>query len=190
MKNVILGANIETTYSVNTNLKNEKDGADFKAIYVGKPALVVDSKVVSYDEILSFDGEIRYNKEATPLYDYRKINISEEETVNIKKEIFRADLNELHVYTDKILSNEEIGKEKAEKSLKYHTRMFNRQMIESNEKMKLYCDVNNLSYEKTDCFQLFKLVYGHDCWDIDNGVMKEATLKVDLDTMKVYKVQK
>lgn len=167
MKNVIFGENIETTYSVNTNLKNEKDGSDFKAIYTCKPALVVEPKVTSYDEILSFEGEMRYNKGATDLslfavgY-YKRINISEEEAVNIKKEVFRADLNELHVYTDKVLHNEEIGKEKAEKSFKYHTRMFNRQMIESNEKMKLYCDVNNLSYEKTDCLQLFKLVYGHD----------------------------
>lgn len=185
MRTVILGKNIKKTYSVDTKQKNSQNDKS-KVYYTGMPKMKIKEEVTGHEEICSFEGEMHYNvnKSYFELVSDCEFNISENETVTISDEIFRADLNEMHIFTNKVMSCEEVDKEKAEKSLKYHTRMFNRQMIESNNKMKLHCDVNSLSYEKTDCIKLFELVYGHSNWKIENGSMVACTSYDEIDCCK------
>ena len=47
--------------------------------------------------------------------------------------------------------------------------MFNKEMIESDEKLKSYCNVHKLNPEETDCIELYKLVYSTDSYCIFNG---------------------
>lgn len=185
MRTVILGKNIKKIYSVDTRQKNNENDKN-KFYYTGIPKMKINEEVVGHEEICSFEGEMHYNsnRSSFEVFVDCEFNISENETVTISDEIFRADLNEMHIFANKVMSCEEVDKEKAEKSLKYHTRMFNRQMIESNSKMKLHCDVNNLSYEKTDCIKLFELVYGHNNWRIENGVMIECANYDEVDRCK------
>lgn len=176
MRTVILGKKIENVYEVNHNWKTIDDGnGGIKTVYTGKPTLVMTPYIKDWTEICSYDGEPRYNSGSNymfgAMFSKNQINISEDETVTINKEIFRADLNEAHLETDKVLEEIDINKEESEEILAEQIRAFNSMMITSNENLKAYCDVHKLSYGGTDAIELFKIVYPGKQYKIENGVM-------------------
>ena len=138
--------------------------------------MTTHNKIIDWEEILSYDGEPRYNNDFDPWSSHiHKMCISETDIVCAEREVFRADLNEVHVYTDRIMTEIEMYKEEAEREYAELVALFNKQMIESNDKMKAYCDLHKLNYEETDCTELFKLVYPDESWEIKDGKMQVAS---------------
>lgn len=182
MKTVILGKKIKNIYEVNNKWKTIDDGnGSFKTVYTDKPSLKMTPHIKEWTEICSYDGEPRYNSNKghflAVLGGVYQINISEDEAVSVDKEIFRADLNEMHLLTDKVLEEVDINKEESEEILSEQIRAFNSMMITSNEKLKAYCDVHNLAYEDTDVIELFKIVFPDEKYEIVDGVMKVREIK-------------
>lgn len=182
MRTVILGKKIENVYEVNHNWKTIDDGnGEVRTVYTSKPTLVMTPHIKEWTEICSYDGEPRYNSNKGHIFaalgGVYQINISEDEAVSVGKEIFRADLNEMHLETDKVLEEVDINKEESEEILSEHIRAFNSMMITSNEKLKAYCDVHNLAYEDTDVIELFKIVFPDEKYEIVDGVMKVQEVK-------------
>lgn len=163
MKTVVLGKKVKNIYEVNKNQKQIiGDNGEPQTVYVGKPFIKVKKETSEHIELCRFKGKPRYNKSCNSFIYSHHINISKDETVRIDEEIFRADLNVLELYTDKVVETIDENKSEAESALEQEVKTFNRTMIESNDKMKSYCDIHKLSYEDTDCFELFKIVYpGH-----------------------------
>lgn len=177
MRTVILGKKIENLYGVNNNQKTIDDGNGvLKTIYTAKPTLNKVSTEKEWVEICSFDGAPRYNSECGNVFfafnSKHKINISENESVSIDNEIFRADLNELHLRTDKVVEEIDIDKWEADANLSEQIVAFNEAMITSNEKLKSYCDVHKLSYGHTDAIELFGIVFPDKKYEIIDGVMR------------------
>ena len=178
MKTVVLGKNIENIYKVDSKQKTiiDKDGKE-KVVYTDIPVITKESNIVGNPELCSFKGRPSYNR--VPGYFYKlssmeEINISEDETVSIEKEIFRADLNELHLFTDKIVKETDVDKELMEDIHESHMMAFNKQMIESNDKLFSYCKLHGLDVKKTDCIELFKLVYPGSEYMIVDGTLMEV----------------
>ena len=185
MKTVILGKKIENVYEVNHNWKTIDDGnGGVRTVYTSKPTLVMTPRIKEWAEICSYDGEPRYNSNKgyffAALGGVYQINISEDEAVSVGKEIFRADLNEMHLETDKVLEEVDINKEESEEILSGQIRAFNSMMITSNDKLKTYCDVHNLAYEDTDVIELFKIVFPDEKYEIVDGVMKVKKKGVEI----------
>ena len=182
MRTVILGKKIENVYGVNYNQKPVGvENGDIKTVYIDKPTLKMTPHIKEWTEICSYDGEPRYNSDkryyfASLSYN-NQINISEDETVAVDKEIFRADLNEMHLHTDKVIDEVDINKEEAEEILSDQIRTFNEMMITSNDKLKSYCDVHKLPYEDTDAIELFGIVFPDKKYEIVDGVMKVKEIK-------------
>lgn len=177
MRTVILGKKIENLYGVNNNQKTIDDGNGvLKTIYTAKPTLNKVPTEKEWVEICSFDGAPRYNSECGNVFfafnSKHKINISENESVSIDNEIFRADLNELHLRTDKVVEEIDIDKWEADANLSEQIVAFNEAMITSNEKLKSYCDVHKLSYGYTDAIELFGIVFPDKKYEIIDGVMR------------------
>ena len=175
MKTKVFGKKIENVYSVNHNMKTIKDELGYYVeVYTGKPELIKTPEISKWVELCNFDGEPRYNKHSNlfGMISVEKINISENEEVDVEEEIFRSDLNEVHLHTDKIVEERDVNKENALSFLEAKIKAFNKMMIESNNRLMAYCDLHKLSYEDTDCIELFKLLYPEDEYIIKNGVMK------------------
>lgn len=172
MKTVVLGKKVKNIYEVNKNQEQIiGDNGEPQTVYVGKPFIRVKKETSEHIELCRFKGKPRYNK---PNYSFsynHRINVSKDEAVLIEEEIFRADLNVLELYTDKVVETIDANKEEAESELEQEVKSFNRTMIESNNKLKSYCDIHKLSYEDTDCFELFKLVYPGNSYIISKGLM-------------------
>lgn len=178
MQTVVLGKEIENTYKLISNKNEEYDEkGNVKYIYFAKPVIRQEVECKSWREICRYEGEPRYNSKSNVLWGaYRNsLNISEDEKVYINEEIFRADLNEMHLHTDKIIEERNIDKELVESYLNAEIERFNEQMIESNDKLKAYCDLHKLVYGLTDCLELFKLVYPNSGYVIEDGVLKEKS---------------
>lgn len=168
----VFGKKIENFYEVIHNWKQIEDNdGDTKTVYTGKPTINKVRKVKEWSELCSYEGEPRYNSGRSFIV-YNNINISADETVMIEEEIFRADLNEMHLHTNKIVEERDVDKENALSILEGQIKAFNKMMIESNNRLMTYCDLHKLSYEDTDCIELFKLVFPDDEYVIDNGIMK------------------
>ena len=170
----VFGKIIENIYDVIYNMKQIEDNdGNIKAVYTEKPQINKTRKVREWSELCSYEGEPRYNSSGYAIVlGCHYINISENETVKIEDEIFRADLNEMHLHTDKIIEEKEVNKEDALSILDGKIKAFNKMMIESNDRLRAYCDLHKLSYEDTDCIELFKLVFPDDKYVIEDGVMK------------------
>lgn len=168
----VFGKKIENFYEVIHNWKQIEDSdGEIKTVYIDKPLINKTRKVKKWTELCSYEGEPRYNSRIG--WDlYNKINISENETVTIEEEIFRADLNEMHLHTNKVVEEKDINKEDALSILEAQIKAFNKMMIESNNKLMSYCNLHKLSYEDTDCIELFKLVFPDEEYVIKDGVMK------------------
>ena len=178
MKTKVFGKKIENNYIIEPNQKfiQDENGCD-KLVFTAKPTLRKEQRLVEWVELHSFDGEPRYNNPRNNIIwvssgFLNQINLSEDEEVGIEKEIFRADLNELHLHTDNIVKEFYFYKEYQEAGYRTLIGEFNMQMIESNDKLKSYCDVHKLFPEATDCIELFRIVFpGEEC-AIENGVMR------------------
>lgn len=178
MKTVIKGKNIHNVYSVKSHIKKIVDAKGNKVkVYTAKPELCVEKKIDSWADICSFEGVMQYDSHYFPYnsfwnaYEHR-VHISEDESVRVDSISFRADLNEHHAFTDKVISETNINKTEAETEYQTHLHAFNKMMIESNEKMLSYCTIHNLNIENTDALQLFELVYPKGYYyHIENGKM-------------------
>lgn len=172
MKTRLFGKKIENIYDVDYKWKKIKDdNGETKTVYTDKPIITKEPKVKEWVELCSYDGEPRYNSERL-YYSYNTANISEKERLTIKEEIFRADLNEMHLHTDKVVETIDTKKEEAFAVCEAQIKAFNKMMIESNGKLMSYCDLHKLSYEDTDCIELFRLVFPDVGYVIEDGVMK------------------
>lgn len=175
MRTVILGKIIEELYSVDSKLKEiEDENGEIKDVFTGIPVITKKEKIVDWREICSFDGEPRYNKKDSLFswLSHNEFNISENETVRAECETFRADLNEIHVKTSKVLEIFDYNKYESESEHINLIYRFNEQMILSNEKLKAYCDLHKMSYTDTDCIELFKLVYPNEKYEVVDGTMR------------------
>lgn len=172
MKTVVLGKKIKNTYELNKNQKQIiGDNGEPQTVYIGKPFIKVKNETSEYVELCRFKGSPRYNKSRS-LFSYNhRINISKDDTVFIEEEIFRADLNVLELYTDKVVETIDENKKETEYELEQEVKSFNRTMIESNNKLKSYCDIHKLSYEDTDCTELVKLVFPNNPYMYSDGKM-------------------
>lgn len=173
----IKGKDITNFYSVKTN-KTTKAVSDneLKTIYTARPELVKEAKV-EWKEICNFEGEMSYDE----TYNYyftlssKTIHISEDEKVNVDEVAFRADLNEKHAFTDKVLCELDDPESKLKAEILFETELscFNAAMINSNDAMLTYCKLHKLLPEGTDCIELFKLVYPGETYEIVDGEMKK-----------------
>ena len=182
----VFGKKIENVYDVIYNTKQVEDNdGNMKTVYTAKPQINKVRKVKEWSELCSYEGEPRYNSGSSIVFGYHDINISENEAVAIEEEIFRADLNEMHLHTNKVVEEKDINKEDALSILEAQIKAFNKMMIESNNKLMSYCNLHKLSYEDTDCIELFKLVFPDDEYVIENGVMKVKE-KPQITTSSLY----
>lgn len=177
LKTIVLGKHIEKKYNVDNKQKMITDTkGDSIVVFTGKPELNVTTTVIRNTEICKFKGYPQYDQCSVP-YDRmicsNFLHISEDQRVAAERVVFRADLNEYHVYTDHVISTTEVDLKEAEKDYKRLVRDFNRSMICSNDKLKSYCDIHNLNYEDTDCLELFKIVYDHNNYEIKDGKLLE-----------------
>ncbi len=159
MKTVIQGKEIETTYSV-VAFRN-KDG-----VLIRKPFIHDESKVVKWTNLFDpIDGKIEYNNiHNNDQFQYRKsVNISEDEEVLIEGQIYRADINSLMIHTDKIISEKEIHKTKAEEELKTVMTEYNHLIIDNNPKMKAYCNSNKIDIDTVNIDDIETLFEEKDC---------------------------
>ena len=174
MRTVVLGKKIANIYDVNRNWKSiECEGGNTKTVYTDRPTLTKTPCIKEWVEIFSYDGEPRYNIDMS-LYSFcngHKFNISEDETVVVTNGIFRADLNEMHLQTNKVVEEVDINKSESEEFLSEQIHAFNSMMITSNEKLKTYCDIHSLNYGDTDAIELFKIVFPDEQYEIIDGVM-------------------
>lgn len=172
MKTKVFGKKIENIYGVDHKWKSIKDeNGEDKTVYTDKPTLTRESKVREWIELCSYKGEPKYNS-TRMYYMYNTLNISEEEILMIEEEIFRADLNEMHLHTNKVVETIEVNKEDMVDTCKCQIKAFNKMMIESNNRLMAYCDLHKLVYEDTDAIELFKLVFPDEEYVIEDGVMK------------------
>lgn len=184
MRTVVFGKKIETVYSVDYKWEQIDDAElGVKTVYTGKPEIKTEKKLKEWCELCNYEGEPRYNSNKSWWMNTngfglsKQMNISENETVNIEEEIFRADLHEMHLHTDKIIEETDVNKEESYDMLESQIKEFNRMMISSNDRLKSYCDLHKLAYEETDCIELFKLIYPGKQYVIEDGVMKESCTK-------------
>lgn len=197
MTTVIKGKNITNFYSVKANKTTKViNDNEPKTIYTARPELIKGAKV-EWLEICSFEGDMSYDEVSSYYFGLgsRTIHISEEEKVNVDKVIFRADLNEKHVFTNKVINEVDDYESKFSSEMIFNDELsgFNAAMINSNDTMLAYCKLHHLPPEGTDCIELFKLVYPDETYEIVDGVMKKketskyefsewATVKSDLAT--------
>lgn len=181
MKTKVFGQVAQVDYIVNNNQKEvERNNGEIEVIFVKAPEIEERESIKEYREICSFDGELRYNRGTFEndlgmwgrIVLRSSINIAQDKEVFIDKEVFRADLGELHVFTNEVIERIEAGKEDAEAAFDHVLRDFNREMIMSNDKLKAYCDIHKLNYEDTDAKELFRLVYPGESYEIEDGKMK------------------
>lgn len=151
MQTIIQGKEIETTYSVKT-VRNEN------GVLIKKPELVKTSKVVRWNNLLNpIDGDIRLNNSPVSFNSHFCINISENETVSIEEEIYRADINKVMVHTDKVVREKEINKTEAENEFKKVMAEYNHSVIDNDSKMKAYCNVNKIDIDTVDIDDLKRI---------------------------------
>ena len=178
LKTKLFGKKIENIYEVDHKWKVVESGnGGARTVYTGKPEVNKSQRVAEWCELLEYEGEPHYNSKTETLgffgwTHYKTVNINESESVIVEEEIFRADLNEMHLHTNKVLSTVDVDKEDVLSTCECQIKAFNEMMIKSNSKLMAYCDLHKLVYEDTDCIELFKLVFPDEKYVIEDGVMK------------------
>lgn len=156
----IQGQNIEHIYSVEYK-RNDKDGK-----LTEKPRLNITNKI-KYENLKRADnhknlivyGEIGRNKKNDLLSLYTHvINVSEEESVTVLEEIFRADLNAYIVHTNKIVSEKDIFKEESTEFFNKLISEYNEMKISEDKELSTYCKVHKLIPSDTDYDELVSIV--------------------------------
>ena len=168
MKSVVKGCIKKKEYSVVDNLKTITVGDENNSVFMDKPRLQYVTSVPSWKDILTVNGKIYYNGGEVSECGF---NISEDETVHITKTVYRADLDEMHVFTDKVVETIEVDKVESEERFERLLADFNEQMINSNKSMLAYCKLHKLVPRETDCEEVFKLVYPGKRYKIIDGAM-------------------
>jgi hypothetical protein len=176
MKTIIQGKNLVTTYSVDHKWKQITDTkGDIKTVYAGKPELKKETVLDSWAVIKEYDEKVEFNiKPLGHIFTLNlcdpigRINLSEDEEIVITEKIFRTDLGAYVLHTDKVLDEKVLYKEESEDILKSQIKEFNKQMIESDEKLLSYCNLHKLVLEDTDVDELFKLVYPDKIYRIED----------------------
>lgn len=169
MKTVVKEKVVSINYELNENYVLDGE----KKVFTKKPAIVEKKEVIGYQDICAFEGDFRYNSTFYSWINFsidrrQTLNISEDKEVKVEKEIFRADLNELHlITTEEVIACS--NKEQVEEWLDELIKEFNKQMIESDEKLLVYCKLHKLNVEETDVDELFKLVYPNKTYSIKDG---------------------
>ena len=186
MRTSILGKVVEEVYLLNEYQKEIMVDGCKKTVFTCKPGIEKEDKV-KWEEIVSYEGEPMFNSrkwrelKQDILFDRYEcrdsLNISENEEVHIENRIFRADLNTMMLYSDKVISTKEVNKEESEKKCTELTKLFNKEMIESDEKLKDHCDLYNLNYEDTDVEKLFNEVYPAELKVVMNIVDGKISIK-------------
>lgn len=170
MKNIVFGKVTETKFYLD-KLKN-KDG------WIAVPEIKSEVKDVEKREIASWDGTQTYNdKPASYIYSVPKyLNINEDTEVRINKTIFRADLGEIHHFTDYVIENTDVDKEDTENLYKKMMAKFNHDMILADDKLLAYCNLHKLNISNTDVFDLYKVVYGEDAAFKDGNIYSKKNI--------------
>ena len=163
-------------YEVVDHLKELKDeNGKSKTVFDARPFIHVCSEVEDWATIVpDIDGEIKRNEVLIcgHLTALNSINIGKYESIDINEKIYRADLDEMHVFTDKVIEERDEGKEEAEARLAELIGDYNEQMITSNKNMTAYCKLHKLNPREADCEEVFKLVYPCQRLEIINGTMR------------------
>ena len=184
----LFGKNIEHVYSVKDNrqIKRTECGDDI-VWFIAKPELKVKNEIVGWRPICEYEGDPAFNS-LNSISSLNKVNISEKEEVLIEKEVFRADLNEYHLFTDKVLSEKDDNKEDGKECYEALVKKFNKSMILSNQEMKEHCDLYKLSYEDTDCELLFKKLFpGYTYKIVDGKMVKHESISATKIAYDPYK---
>lgn len=194
MKSVVLGKVVDNYYKLVSNTKTVNQNGEDVTIFEKKPEMIKEKKIREWKEICSFKGEPLWNYEyrsfemsSLHYHNYHidrednrsRFNISENEDVVIDKRVFRADLGELHLYSDKTLEEIDVDKEIIEAAYEKILGDFNFAMNTSNEKMKSYCKLHGLNMRKADCEKVFEMVYPGEKYQIVDGkmiIIKTSTL--------------
>ena len=191
MRTIIQGKKVRTTYSVvnKAELIREEPGKK-RVVFKAKPKLKDETKVVGWETIKEFDEEINLNikKYVDYFLDNRigEISLSESEIVGVIEKIFRIDLGAYVLHLDKILNEEIVNELEAKAVLKSQLMLYNKTMIESNERLAAYCKINKLNPEETDVNDLFKIVYPDNSYSIVDGklmVARPETCSRDLTSL-------
>lgn len=170
---------ITRIFGINNEVEYIIDNCKVNGKFTKKPSYSTVKKFLNHEEICSFKGEPYYNDDTTYAYTFfdpcdicKKININEEEEVNIVRRTFRADLNEIHLFSDYVICEKELNfKSEIEFEVDNLIKEYNKAMIESNEEMLRYAKLHKLFLEDTDCEELFKLVYPNSYFKIEDGKM-------------------
>lgn len=147
MKTHVMGKKIKRTYKVCV-------GKDDEGKYVLKPFITTDDIEIKWEEILVYETA---PQSRSGYCSGKYINLSEDEEVEVEKEVFRADLGEWYQYTSKELEEKD-NRKKIEKELEKEIAAYNKYMIENNKKAKAYCDLHKLDYSETDYGELLDLI--------------------------------
>lgn len=175
MRSVVLGKVVDNYYKLVSNTKTVNQNGEDVTVFEKKPEMIKEEKIREWKEICSFKGEpvwsYDYNNVWFSLKTSKNLNISENEEVAITQQKFRADLGELHLYSNKILEEIDVNKETIEALYEKLLGDFNFAMNTSDEKMKSYCELHGLDMRKADCKKVFKLVYPSRDFTIVDGKM-------------------
>lgn len=165
MRTVFKGKNIEVRYKAVIKTKDIGDSKNKKKIvYTDVPRLDKDVKQVGWNDMFTVEGE-PYAKAISE----GRVYISEDKDARVIKTNYRADLNEIHVFLDVEDNKVELHKSSESEIVDYHKKKFNVMMINSNEKLKAYCDIHKLNYEETDVITLFNIVFPNSTYRIVDG---------------------
>ena len=146
IKNRVMGKRLSRTYSL--DVKRDDTGR-----LMWKPRLSRTTEC-NPEEYLVFNGtNIRSNSHL-----FYEINVGDNESVEVYSEVFRADKNEMILYTTKVLSEEDTNKEEMELQLAELLREYNKQEIGKDEELLAYCKLHKLDIENTDVDELIKVV--------------------------------
>lgn len=149
METVVMGKKIKNVYSV--VIEKDDDGN-----YLDKP-YIEKEKETTYEEICRYEG----TPQSVNGFVCKEIYLSEDESVLVTEQKFRADLGTWYQYTNKVLEEKDSNLKKAEKELAAELKLYNTQMIENDNMAKAYCDLHKLDYAETDYEELRKILPGN-----------------------------
>ena len=170
MKTVVMGQNIVHKHIVNSNTKEIiDDNGETKVVFFAKPVIEIEDKA-TYEQICEFEGEMKFNSHCGPylsaLY-ARSVTIDGKMCLVLRTE-FEVTTQTETVYTDKVISETDEYKDISEDEFAELLKAYNKQIIESDEKMLKHCRLYNLKPADTDCEELFKEVYPEYKFEIDD----------------------
>lgn len=156
----VMGRATETFWRVEPHTHIVGAGNDAtRYVFDAKPEIIKDVVELDPVEICQYEGRPCVSGYKL-VFGGPKINIGDEE-VNVKKDIFYADLNEWKQFVDKVVSNVDYYKEEVELDYADLIAQYNEQMINEDERLKAYCDLHHLNPGDTDVDELRKIVYGN-----------------------------